>query len=300
MALDLPNGKIYWAEVDAGGGTIRRANLVDGSNQEILITRASEIPGIALDIAAGKMYWTEYDSGKIGRANLDGTDAEYLVTGLNGPVDIALQIEAPPVSSFLITAAPTAVAGMPFDITVTAVDASGNIDSAYQGTVSFSSTDPYAVVLPATYTFTARDQGTHSFRGGVTLFTAGTQTLTVQDTATSSLTGSATVAVVAAPASQLQVTAPATAVSGTAFDVLLAALDPYGNMDMNYGGTVTWISSDPNPGVLLPAAYTFQPTDNGRVTFPGAVMLITLGNQTITATDTVSGITGSATLTVGP
>jgi hypothetical protein len=30
------------------------------------------------------------------------------------------------------------------------------------------------------------------------------------------------------------------------------------------------------------------------------VTLITLGNQTVTATDTVSGITGSATIAVGP
>jgi hypothetical protein len=144
------------------------------------------------------MYWTEYDAGKIGRANLDGTDAEYLVTGLNGPVDIALQIESPPVSRFLIMAAPTAVAGMPFDITVTALDAFGNIDSAYQSTVSFSSTDPDSgVALPADYTFTTGDggdNGVHTFPGGVTLVTAGAQIVTVTDTA-SGITGSITITV---------------------------------------------------------------------------------------------------------
>jgi hypothetical protein len=140
----------------------------------------------------------------------------------------------------------------------------------------------------------------HTFSGGVTFFTAGTQTLTVQDTADNSLTGNATVAVVAAPASQLLITAPANAVSGTPFDVMLTALDPYANVDTNYGGTVTWTSSDPDPGVLLPAAYTFQPTDNGMVTFPAGVTLITLSSQTLTATDTVSGITGSATILVAP
>jgi hypothetical protein len=124
--------------------------------------------------------------------------------------------------------------------------------------------------------------------------------LTVQDTADSSLKGSATVAVVAAPASQLLSTAPANVVSGTPFDVILTALDPYANVDMNYSGTVTWTSSDTDPGVLLPANYTFQPTDNGRVTFPGGVTLITFGNQTLTVTDAVSSITGSATVTVGP
>jgi probable HAF family extracellular repeat protein len=201
---------------------------------------------------------------------------------------------------FHITAASTAVSGTPFDLTVTALDLYGNIDTNYQGTVTFSSSDAYPGVLPADYTFASSDQGTHTFTGGVTLFTAGTQTLTVQDTANGSITGSATVTVVAAPASQFLVTGPATAVSGTAFDVMLAALDPYGNVDMNYRGTVTWTSSDTDPGVLLPPDYPFQPTDNGKVTFPAGVTLITLGNQTFTATDTVSGITGSATIVVGP
>jgi hypothetical protein len=62
---------------------------------------------------------------------------------------------------------------------------------------------------------------------------------------------------------------------------------------------VTWTSSDTDPRLLLPADYTFQPTDNGMVTFSGGVTLITLGNQSITATDTVSGITGTATVAVG-
>ena len=105
--------------------------------------------------------------------------------------------------------------------------------------------------MPANYTFTAADQGTHTFSGGATLFTAGAQTLTVQDTANSSLTASATVSVVAAPASQFVVAAPATVVPGTPFDITLAAVDPYGNVDMNYAGTVAWTTSDTDPGVVL-------------------------------------------------
>ena len=116
----------------------------------------------------------------------------------------------------------------------------------------------------------------------------------------SSLTGTVTLGVVAAPASQLQIIAPATAVPGTPFDVTVEALDAYGNVDANYGDIVTWTSSDTAPGVLLPADYMFQATDNGMVTFPAGVTLITPGNQTLTVTDTVSGITGSATIMVGP
>jgi streptogramin lyase len=204
------------------------------------------------------------------------------------------------VSRLHITTASTAVSGTAFDITITALDPNGNIDTGYQGTVTFTSSDAYPGLLPADYTFTSAEQGTHTFSGGVTFFTAGTQRLYVQDTANSSLTGSVTVAMVAAPASQLLITAPANAVSGTPFDVILTALDPYANVDRNYGGPVTWTSSDPDPNVLLPADYTFQASDNGMVTFPAGVMLITLGNQTLTATDTVSGITSGVTVMVGP
>jgi hypothetical protein len=75
-------------------------------------------------------------------------------------------------------------------------------------------------------------------------------------------------------------------------------VDPYGNTDTNYTGTVTFSTSDGDPGVMLPPDYTFQPSDQGQVTFPGGVTLITPGAQTLTAMDTVSGITGTATVTV--
>ena len=63
------------------------------------------------------------------------------------------------------------------------------------------------------------------------------------------------------------IAAPPTAVSGAPFDVTLTALDPYGNVDTNYSGTTTWASSDTDPGVVLPADYTFQSSDNGTHTF---------------------------------
>jgi hypothetical protein len=53
--------------------------------------------------------------------------------------------------------------------------------------------------------------------------------------------------------------------------------------------------------VALPADYTFTTGvggDYGVHTF--RVTLITLGDQTLTVTDKVSGITGSVTITVGP
>ena len=70
-------------------------------------------------------------------------------------------------------------------MTVTAYDAYGNVATGYTGTVALSSSDPQAV-LPANYTFTTADAGSHGV--AVTLDTAGTQSITATDTATASLT----------------------------------------------------------------------------------------------------------------
>jgi hypothetical protein len=61
---------------------------------------------------------------------------------------------------------------------------------------------------------------------------------------------------------------------------------------------VHFSTSDTDAGVLLTADYTFQASDQGVHIFAGGVTLVTLGDQTLTATDTTSGITGSATVTV--
>ncbi|MGD0861702.1 MAG: hypothetical protein ABSA21_02945, partial [Candidatus Limnocylindrales bacterium] len=79
------------------------------------------------------------------------------------------------------------VAGVALSLTVTAKDAYGNTATGYTGTIHFTSSDP-AAVLPANYTFTGADAGTHTF--SVTLKTLGTQWVRATDTVTASITGS--------------------------------------------------------------------------------------------------------------
>jgi hypothetical protein len=87
-------------------------------------------------------------------------------------------------SAFVLTVPGTVATGMPFDVTVQAVDVFGQVAFGYRGTAMFSVTDPDpAVVLPHDYTFTADDPGTHTFTGGFTLITPGLWTLTVADLA---------------------------------------------------------------------------------------------------------------------
>jgi sugar lactone lactonase YvrE len=205
-----------------------------------------------------------------------------------------LQVMPAPATRLVLSAPSTAVAGAPFDVTITAFDPYGNVDSNYTGTVTFRSTDTHPGVLPSDYTFSSADKGTHTFTG-VTFFTAAAQSLTAQDTANSSLTASDPVTVTPAPVSVFVIAAPASVVSGRPFPITVTAFDLYGNLEINYTGTVTFASSDPNPA-LLPADYTFTPGDMGKFNF--AAVFFTPGNQILTVTDKETGVAGNATITV--
>lgn len=92
IALNLPAGKMYWADTLVTG-QIHRANL-DGSAGETIVSATGNPMGIALDLGAGKMYWTDRGRHWIKRAELDGSGVETLVTGLLDPRNIALDVPA--------------------------------------------------------------------------------------------------------------------------------------------------------------------------------------------------------------
>ena len=74
LALDVPDGKMYWTDSDAS--VIWSSNL-NGSDPRIVLDDFGAEPlGIALDVAGGKMYWT--DSEGVKRASLEGTEEELL------------------------------------------------------------------------------------------------------------------------------------------------------------------------------------------------------------------------------
>jgi uncharacterized delta-60 repeat protein len=208
----------------------------------------------------------------------------------------AVQVSPAAASGFVVSIPSASTAGTAFDLTVTADDAYGNVATGYTGTVDFTSSDAKAE-LPADYTFTANDQGRHTFAKGVTLDTAGTQTVTATDTATKSVTGSGSVSVSPAAASTLGVSAPSGSTAGAAFTITVTAQDAFGNTATGYTGTVQFGSSDAD--ATLPDNYTFIGSDNGTHTFTSGVTLKTAGQQTVTATDTTTGsITGSAAVQV--
>src|SRR5262249_24583647 len=106
-----------------------------------------------------------------------------------GLVGAQLVAVTPAAASRLLLSAPASLnAGAKFNLTVTVVDASGNVVTGYQGTIRFRSSDPMAR-LPGSHTFTAVDQGVQTFTGLV-LKRRGRQSITVTDTLDDSLTAS--------------------------------------------------------------------------------------------------------------
>jgi hypothetical protein len=124
---------------------------------------------------------------KAGTSSVTATDRSAgSITG-----KATLTVAAAKATHFHVTASTTTpVAGVPFTVTVTALDQFGNVAKSYRGTVHFTSTDA-AAHLPADYPFSAADNGKHTF--SVTMETSGTQTITVTDKANATIKGQVTV-----------------------------------------------------------------------------------------------------------
>jgi hypothetical protein len=218
---------------------------------------------------------------------------------VNGAIDIGafeVQNGSPTqTGSLAVSGFPSSIqAGTSGSFTVTAVNPDGSIDTSYTDTVYFTSSDTRAA-LPANYTFTAADAGSHTF--SATLKTAGRQSITTTDTANASITGTeGGITVQPAAASKFVLTAPSSVRARVSFSLTLTVEDAYGNLVTGYTGTVHFSSTDGT--ALLPANYTFTAGDAGVHTFTGLV-LHKKGKQKITITDTLnSALTGSVIVDV--
>ncbi len=213
--------------------------------------------------------------------------------------------------SFVVTTASTnIVAGAATDVTVKAVDASGNTATGYTGTVQFTSNDPLVSPgsgLPADYTFTTTgptpDNGIHLFIGGVTLKTAGAaQSVTATDRADQTIHGQqAAITVTAGAATHLTPvagTSPQSAPVAHAFTnpLKVAVTDSSGN-PVGAGVIVTYVVPASGASGSFAGGVTTATTDGtGIATPPVFTSNTTLGAYSVTAT--ASGIAGNATFTL--
>jgi hypothetical protein len=193
-----------------------------------------------------------------------------------------------------MSVASTTPTGDPLSVVVSALDRFGNVAPGYTGTVHFASSDPQAV-LPADYTFTAADAGSHTFTP--TLNTAGTQTLSVSDTVNPAFSSQAQISAFTVVPASFETFETTTTTAGAAYSFTVVALDATGSLATGYTGTVHLSSSDVQAG--LPADYTFTAADHGIHTF--TVTLKTAGTQSVFVTDTAHpSVTTSLSVTVAP
>ena len=257
------NGANYQIQLNNGDGTF---------------AAPTTMPGLSYAFAAA-------DYNRDGVADLAGAGAATIGVQVNDAV-IASNVGS--AVGFKVSAPATTQAGVALPLTITAVDVNGNAAADFLGTVHIITTDPRGPGF--TYTFFAADAGTHTFAGGVALYTVGTQTITVNGP--SQLTGNLSVNVTGAPVGRFIVTADATVVAGNQAAFTLTTADRFGNPVADYTGTVHFSSTDVQAG--LPADYTFTAADLGIHTF--AATLKTAGGQMVTARDTTTAtVVGSST-----
>jgi hypothetical protein len=214
-----------------------------------------------------------------GSQTITATDST-VTPNLTGSTSITIDpLEA---SSFKLSAPATTPAGVSFSVNITALDSYGNTATSYNGSPALSTSDTgVGVSLPASVTLSS---GTGSF--GATLVTLGSQSVTAKD---GPITGSTSITVVAGPAAKFVVSAASPQITGVPFTFTVTAVDQFGNTASGYSGTATFTSSDSAAGVSLPSPATLT---NGSGTFNAT--LITVGYQTITATDSVNSLTGTS------
>ncbi|MGA7497522.1 MAG: dockerin type I repeat-containing protein [Isosphaeraceae bacterium] len=168
---------------------------------------------------------------------------------VNGTVDIGAY-EFQTTSSLAVTTQPPAsvAAGSSFGLSVTAKDSSGNVDTSFTGTVTVAlGSNPVDGILGGTLSVTAQS-GVASFLD-LTLDKVGTgYTLLVSATG---LDGATTNDITVTPAAvtQLVVTSqpPPAVAPDSAFGLVVAACDPFGNVDTSFSGSVA-VALLNNPG----------------------------------------------------
>jgi subtilisin family serine protease len=190
-----------------------------------------------------------------------------------------------------------ATAGRSYSFTVTALAPGGGTDTGFLGTINFRSSDPQVAGLPASYTFSSSDNGTHTF--SVTFKTAGMQSITATEPSVPSVTGSeGDIRVQPAAAHTLAIQTSGTPTAGVPFAVTVTARDPYGNVATGYVSLLGFSSTDAAaqfpmyynvsspPPVLVPATYVVTPEQQGTATFD--VTFETPGTQSLTVSDKFS------------
>lgn len=214
--------------LDSGNGALAVASVVIPAGFKQVASSGSDCGSTAFSLAVGggcnlNLLFAPATTGKYSGSVVVTDNAE-------GQASATQQISLSGTSTYVFTPSftlpATVTAGVNQSFTVTVQ----NPTMTYTRTITFTSSDPQAV-LPANYTYTTADANSHTFT--VQFRTAGIQTLTVTDTSDPTITATSSTTVVAGAGVTIvpfQGTPQSTGL-GTAFAVPLQAqvLDAYKN-----------------------------------------------------------------------
>ncbi len=318
MSVIMNNGDGTYAAphsygIAATGYEIEVADFNSDGNDDFAV-RSNSLYMVSLGKGDGTFYPSVNYSTPAGRFEA-GTHGDF---NGDGSVDLAyptstgvtvLQNDAADAQNlagavtFRVTAPATTTSGSVLPMTITAVDADGNVATGFRGLVFISSSDPAATTAAGyafnpndagiPYVFSASDAGTHAFTGAIRLVTAGDQTVKVA--APNMVTGTATVTVTG-QITRLNVSAPTASVAGDTLSVTVSAINSEGAVATDYTIVVHFTSTDTLAG--LPSDYAFTAEDAGSHTF--TVTLKTAGIDTINVKESGGTIGGSANISVSP
>ena len=156
-------------------------SVVTTDNTDVVTLTIANNPGggslsgtVSVTVVNGVATFSNISINRAGTGYTLAASSAKLIGDVSQPFNIApgpvvqLGIQAPTLTDGCTT----------MTIVVSALDKSGGTNPTYTGTVTFSSSDPLAL-LPFNYTFVPADNGVHTFTA--TLSTVAFQTLTVND-----------------------------------------------------------------------------------------------------------------------
>ncbi|MFZ5953193.1 MAG: hypothetical protein ACOYXC_20990 [Candidatus Rifleibacteriota bacterium] len=193
-------------------------------------------------------------------------------------------------------------ASQSFEVTITARDFYDNVKFDYDGNIVFydDKTGGKSTYNPATINTGDWVSGVATLSPGVSFTKVETVHVKTQGDNRNGISND--IQIINAPAHSLLIDVSTTQPeAGTAFSVIVKALDEFGNIATDYGNTVTFSTTDSHGSVLLPVDYSFVPGDSGVHEWLTAFKLISPGAQSLTVTDLINAtMTYEMPLTVLP
>ncbi len=280
---------VHVASTGPGSGTpTGTVTITDGSQTcttGLLNVSGNASCSLTESVAKGYTFTATYNS-----------DGNYATST---SADTSVTVTAAAATHFVVTAPSTTVAGVAFNITVTAYDTFGNVATGYTGTIRFASSDSgTGESIPVNYTFNVSDVGVHVF--SVTFVTTPDQTVSATDTVNPSITGAANVSVTPSTSNATHIVlsgCPSPIASGSTC-VATATLENSSGNTTSYNGTVSFAQGITDTGTLSGLGATIVFT-NGVASVTVAGVLV--GSVSITAKgDLFTSNTVSFSVTPGP